>query len=97
MRAIIMSLILGLASIGVVGLTPTQAQAQARWWGRGRYYAPAYSSYYYNPGYYSPYAYPYSAYYNPGYRSYYYTPPAYNYPSYSYYYTPYNSYYYRPW
>ena len=62
MRSMILSIVLGATTLGVVASTPADAQAQ--WWRRGYY-----SSYYY-PGY--GYYYPaYSSYYYPGYASYY--------------------------
>jgi hypothetical protein len=104
MRKLILTLVLVAVTIGVIGLTPSEAQAQ-RWrrWGGpyvSSYYYPSYGySYSYStPGY----SYGYSA---PGYTSYYSTMPSYSYgtyytPSYSYgtYYTPGYSYgtYYAP-
>src|SRR2546422_68323 len=86
MRSFLLSLVLGVSALGLLGATPSEAQAQRwrRFYGYSpgtayypgySYYAPAYSSYYY-PGYsaYS-YGYPtyyggYSTYYAPGYSTY---------------------------
>jgi hypothetical protein len=106
MRSLILSLVLAVASLGVVGVTPTESQAQ-RWfgWRRGYYGGPvyypgAYAYYPYYNSYLYPYAYPsysysytmpyYSYYTVPGYSSYYYNPG-----SYSYYYYPGMPYYWR--
>ncbi len=101
MRSLLMSLVVGAATLGVWGFAPAQAQAQ-RWWGwRGWGYAPTYSSYYYYPGYsyytpaYSYYTPAYTSYYYPSYpvyRSYYYAPPVTYVPGYSYYYPRYSYY-----
>src|SRR5579885_1388304 len=99
MRSLFLSLVLGAAALGLVGVTPSQAEA--RWFRGGRwsgYYYPSYSYGGYYPGYYGSYYYPsygsyyytpgYATYYMPGYGSYYYTP------GYSYGYYPATSYYY---
>ncbi len=92
MRCLILSLVLGVASLGLLAVSSSQAEAQfARRW------RPAYNSYYY-PGYTysSPYGYPSSYYwgptYSPGYYSYY-SP---GYATYSYGWPGYRSYYYSP-
>src|SRR5262249_2734781 len=91
MRSLFLSFVLGVASLGMLGLIPSEAQAQWRW-----RYGPAYQSYYY-PGYYYP---GYTSYYYPGYSSFYYNPgyTTYYYPGYRtyYYYPGYTTYYYRP-
>src|SRR4051794_13140869 len=91
MRKFLLTLVLAGATVAMIGLTPSKAEA--RWWNRGyvsSYYYPAYSTYYYPS-----YSYGYSA---PAYSSYY-SAPVYSYgsyytPTYTYgsYYTP--SYYY---
>jgi hypothetical protein len=93
MRSFILWLALGVCSAGLVGLTPSKAEAWPWGWrsGYASYYYPAYS--YYSPGYYSYYP---SYYYGPTYSSNYYTP---GYASYypgtvGYYYAPRYSYYY---
>jgi hypothetical protein len=101
MRKVILALVLACASIGLVGLTPSKAEA--RWWNRGyvtSYYYPGYSYYYPSYGYYPSYTY---GYYPPASTTYYYGMPSYSYgtyyytPSYSYrYYGPAVSYYYWP-
>src|SRR5579859_3286715 len=95
MRSFLCSLVLGLATLGTVAVTPGDASARP-WRGGGygysSYYYPGYSSYYYTPGYSS-------YYYTPSYSSYYYDSDDYYYPSdsSSYYYSPgYSSYYYTP-
>ena len=93
-------LVLTVATVGLIGLTPSKAEV--RWWNRGyvsSYYYPSYGYYYpsysYDPAHY------------PGYSSYYYSAPTYSYGSYyapaygfrSYYATPgysYGSYYSTP-
>ena len=73
MRCLILSLILGVASLGLLAVSPSQAEAQFV-----RRSRPAYS-YYYDPGYTYSYSYAYPTYsyywgptYSPGYYSYYY-------------------------
>lgn len=96
MRSLVLALVLGGVALGLVALTPAEAQAWG--WRQGYvtsgYYGPAYS--YYTPGY---------SYYAPGYRSYSYYYPGYttySWPGYRYYagptyYTPsYSSFYYYP-
>jgi len=85
MRSVILTLVVGAASLGLVTLTPSKAEAG---W---RNYA-GYPAYYsrYSPAYYP-------TYYAPAYQSYYYAPPAPVYPLVnSSYYPTYNSYYYTP-
>src|SRR5205823_4789265 len=92
MRSLILSLVLGAATLGLWAVTPAQAEAQRFWRGR-----PVYSNYYY-PGYTYSYSYAYPSYsyswgptYSPGYSSYYY--PGYT----SYYWQPgYRAYYTSP-
>ena len=88
MKSLFLSLVLGVASLGLLGLAPSQAQA---WWQTRSYY-PAYSYYYPSYSYYPSYGYAAPAY------SYYYGPRAtYSYPAYSYsYYPGYATYYYYP-
>jgi hypothetical protein len=95
MRSILLSGVLAAISLGLIGLTPSNAEAQ-RWLYRSYYY-PAYSSNYYAPGtvsYYpsTSYYYPSSSYYYPSTSYYvpetttYYSPPVYStysYPAYS--------------
>ena len=105
MRSIVLSAVLGVASLGFLSATPSSAEARP-WWRSGyapvyTYSYPAYSSYYgsyYSPDYYASYytpTYTYSAY--PSYSYY----PTYGYtsayyaPSYSYY-TPRRVYYSTP-
>ena len=92
MRSMILSLVLGAASLGLVAVSPSQADAQFV-----RRSRPVYSSNYY-PGTYS-YSYGYPSYsyywgptYSPGYYSYY-SP---GYATYSYRWPGYRSYYYSP-
>ena len=98
MRKILVALVLASASLGLIGLTPSKAEA--RWWNRGyvtSYYYPGYSYYYpsysdgtYYPSYSYGYYYPgYTTYYTPGYTSYYYGAMPYTYGSF---YTPTYSY-----
>jgi hypothetical protein len=88
MRSLFLSLVLGAASLGLVAVTPSQADAQMFWRWRARpyygyYYAPYgyWNSYYWGPGYTTSY---YSYY--PGYSTYYYATPAYYYTPGQYYY-----------
>lgn len=76
MRKLILALVLAAATVGVLGVAPSKAQA---WWGWRR----GYSAYYY-PAYYSSYSY----YYAPPAYSYYPAYTSYYYPSYSSYYYP---------
>ena len=103
MRKLLLTLVLACASIGVIGMTPSRAEA--RWWNRGyvsSYYYPGYTYYYPSSSYFYPgYSYGYAT---PGYTLYYYSTPYttsyYSTPAYSYgtyYYTPSYSYgYYGP-
>ncbi|MFL5245994.1 MAG: hypothetical protein ACJ8FY_28320 [Gemmataceae bacterium] len=89
MRSLILSALLAITSIGLVGMTPSSAEAARPWRWRG-YYPGYYSSSYYVPDY-SYYAPSYSSYYVPGYASYYvpsYTSSYYVAPTYSSYYYP---------
>ncbi|HXG09004.1 MAG TPA: hypothetical protein VNK04_04380 [Gemmataceae bacterium] len=77
MRSLFLSVVLGMVALGILGLTPSDAQA--RWWRAPvvSYYYPVYS-YYYTPAFYPP-GYVYSSYYvapayYPVYTTYYYTP-----------------------
>jgi hypothetical protein len=94
MRKLFLTLVLGAVALGLVGLTPSDAQAQRWRWRRGystyyypsvTYYTPGYSGGYYStPGYsyYTPgYTYGYSSYYTPGYSTYY-SAPVYSYGTY---------------
>jgi hypothetical protein len=73
MKALLLSLTLGVASLGLLAVAPSQAEAQ-RFWRRPM---PYYGSYYYSPGYsywYTNPSYSYSwgpSYYTPGYMGYY--------------------------
>jgi hypothetical protein len=92
----LLSLLLVIAVVGTVALTPSQADAQWVHWGRSYGYYPAYS---YSYPAYTTYSYPYASYYySPGVATYvpgYATSYSYSYPQY--YYTPrYTSYYYAP-
>ncbi len=95
MRSIVLSLILGAASLGLLAVSPSQAEARLfrRWYPAYSYYYPGYTysysygypsySYYWGPGYANYYSYypGYSTYYYgwPGYRSYYVSPGYYGY------------------
>src|SRR2546422_5142254 len=89
MRSLILSLVLGAASLGLLAVSPAQAEAQS--WRRAR---PYYGRSYYNPGYSYPYSYGYPSYSYGGpsyYSGYYgYTPSYYSWPGYRsyYYYSP---------
>jgi hypothetical protein len=85
MRALVLSLLLGIATLGVTVATPAEAQARPwRWHGRGwysGYYAPSYwyggthwrgASHWVYPGYAWYPGYSYSYWYAPGYTSWYY-------------------------
>jgi hypothetical protein len=94
MRSLFLSIVLGLVSLGLVGLTPQRAEAQ--WPRYSGYYYPS-TSYYYSAPYYSGYYYP-RTYSYPGYSGYYYPQnySSYYYPgNYSSYYYPGYGYYYR--
>jgi hypothetical protein len=89
MRSLFLSLVLGVTSLGVIGITPSSADAA--WWRRGYAYYPAYTY----PGYSSYYASPY-AYSSPYTYGYSYAPYGYSY-NYNYsYYPGYSRYYYAP-
>jgi hypothetical protein len=97
MRSLFLSVVLGLASLGLTAVTPTQSHAA--WWNGWEYTGYSYPAYVYSYpgyGYYSP---GYASYYHPGYASYYYPGYAgyYSYPTYSYYYPGYANYSYRYW
>jgi hypothetical protein len=97
MRTWILSAVLAAGALGLLGLTPSESQAQ---WGRSRLYYPYYPGYVYYPpiqSYYSTPAYSYNySYYQPApyvaptYSYSYYTTPSYGYysPAYSYGYRP---------
>ncbi len=86
MKKLFLTLVLGLASLGGLALTPSHADAA--WWHRGwrsyypgAYYGGSYYSPYYGayaaPSYVVPsysYTYPYGTYYSPGVTTYYSTP-----------------------
>ena len=89
MRSLLLSLVLGVASVaGLLTISPSQAEAQRFW---RRWNQPYYSNYYY-PGYTYSYGYTYPSYYwgTPRY-SYYYSAP-----TYGSYYTPWYPRYYTP-
>jgi hypothetical protein len=91
MRSLILSLVLGIGSVGVLALVPSQAEARS--WRGGYYYYPGYASYSPRASYYysGPWGYPaysygryagyrppfYNSYYHWGYPTYYYSRPAY--------------------
>src|SRR5260370_16908706 len=78
MGSLLLSLVLGAASLVLVALTPSQVDAQFFWRGRVRPY--------YGYSYYPPYGYSNSYYWGPGYSTYYYGN---SYPGYTrYYYSP---------
>jgi hypothetical protein len=105
MRSVILSLVLGVATLGFVGMTPSSAEAQ---WRRGYRYNPTYDNlqsiynYHYSIQNYGPfgapygytgnYGYNYNYGYNPGYYNYSYGPGGYSY----YYQAPAYGYYYSP-